>query len=294
MQQKRQQGELFFKRPMSMEKRGSLKPLLHLRLSEEDEEEIEIINQIPTSPVTPVAPVTEQETALLLSIPHCGTPRRLGGMSENRSSDGSDGSDEGEVMENLEEDLEGYKVGKKDVKDEPDETGETEGTEGKTDPKVEKKDRALSKTRCIGVRVGPEGGRVSKTKKTGGNDSNRSSALDNGTGGVGNLRGRKFKCDLCGFCFGQRGALRNHVVAVHEGRRRYICPREGCGRRFGAPGDVTRHVNSVHDDVRPFECAECGSKFGRKSVLKRHMSSLHGKDLDASAGAKDKKLKARR
>lgn len=88
----------------------------------------------------------------------------------------------------------------------------------------------------------------------------------------------KFPCNQCGYHFTQKGALRNHLRAVHAKERRFVCTRDGCDERFGARGDVTRHVASVHDGLRPFECVTCQARFGRKSVLVRHCRNVHGID----------------
>lgn len=88
---------------------------------------------------------------------------------------------------------------------------------------------------------------------------------------------KRFRCEVCGDYFAQKGGVASHIRTVHEGIKAFQCTENGCNVRFAHRGDVTRHVSSVHKKARPFRCNICGGKFARNSVLKRHKENVHDK-----------------
>jgi hypothetical protein len=77
-------------------------------------------------------------------------------------------------------------------------------------------------------------------------------------------------CELCKRNYSQ---LRQHVSAVHEGKKNFSC--NECSRRFDHKGHLLRHQRSVHQKLRPYACNLCDKSFVTKQVLQRHRSALH-------------------
>ena len=66
--------------------------------------------------------------------------------------------------------------------------------------------------------------------------------------------------------------MKNHIEAVHEGKKPFVCDREGCDKAFSARGSLTSHINLVHEGKRPFPCDICGVGFTTKLYLARHIA----------------------
>ncbi|KAJ4425703.1 hypothetical protein ANN_27899 [Periplaneta americana] len=75
-----------------------------------------------------------------------------------------------------------------------------------------------------------------------------------------------FKCDVCGKCFSQSGAVIIHK-RVHTGEKPFKC--DVCGKCFSQSGSLISHKR-VHTGEKPFKCNECGKCFGQLSSLTYH------------------------
>ena len=67
------------------------------------------------------------------------------------------------------------------------------------------------------------------------------------------------------------GALREHVVSVHYGRK-YLC--KHCDYQATQIVVLNKHVKSIHEKEK-FLCGDCDTQFSQKSHLRRHQQSIH-------------------
>ncbi|CAE7839747.1 ZNF358 [Symbiodinium sp. CCMP2592] len=80
------------------------------------------------------------------------------------------------------------------------------------------------------------------------------------------------ECPRCGKRFPQASRLRDHIAAVHEGRREHACPH--CQKRFGFASGLREHVRLAHENVRPHGCGLCGRSFHKAADLRAH-AAIH-------------------
>ena len=76
------------------------------------------------------------------------------------------------------------------------------------------------------------------------------------------------ECPHCGKRITRAARLREHIAAVHEGRRDHECPR--CQKRFGFASGLREHVRLAHENVRPHSCGLCGQSFHKAADLRAH------------------------
>ena len=62
------------------------------------------------------------------------------------------------------------------------------------------------------------------------------------------VEARRHYCEHCGYRAARSNTLKMHLLAVHAGDRRHLCPAAsaGCGYRSARVGDLNRHFKAVH------------------------------------------------
>ena len=80
------------------------------------------------------------------------------------------------------------------------------------------------------------------------------------------------ECPHCGKRITRAARLRDHIAAVHEGRRDHECPH--CQKRFGFARGLREHVRLAHENVRPHSCGLCGQSFHKAADLRAH-AAIH-------------------
>ena len=80
------------------------------------------------------------------------------------------------------------------------------------------------------------------------------------------------ECPHCGKRITRAARLREHIAAVHEGRRDHECPH--CQKRFGFARGLQEHVRLAHENVRPHSCGLCGQSFHKAADLRAH-AAIH-------------------
>jgi len=84
---------------------------------------------------------------------------------------------------------------------------------------------------------------------------------------------KKFKCITCNFSTENKGTLKKHIEAVHEGIKSFKC--DICDYECALKGNLKHHIASVHQGIKPFKCKLCDYEFSKHSSLKRHIESVH-------------------
>lgn len=83
-----------------------------------------------------------------------------------------------------------------------------------------------------------------------------------------------FECYLCKKLLSSKHYVKQHVVLVHTGLKRFQCPYETCRKRFAWKSSHKTHVNVVHRGEKRFQC-QCLKRFATQSYLKKHIKSIH-------------------
>ena len=73
--------------------------------------------------------------------------------------------------------------------------------------------------------------------------------------------------------------IKNHLVAVHEGKKPLKC--EFCSSEFVLKSLLSVHIKNIHSTVKtPFKCSKCNEGFRLKNEMKMHVALVHeGKKL---------------
>ena len=71
-------------------------------------------------------------------------------------------------------------------------------------------------------------------------------------------------CEQCGKSLKSSTTLKNHIQAVHEKLRQFVCTI--CDKSFFDRGKLKFHQHK-HSEVRNFHCDECGRSFKTRSDL---------------------------
>ena len=113
-----------------------------------------------------------------------------------------------------------------------------------------------------------------KTDSCGGRNDKSSSEKESQAEGKGGERKKKHKpsvkkhpCSQCSYSFPGPAALRNHVQAVHEGKKPFSC--HLCGKSYTMVGSLNVHMLR-HEGKRSFKCDSCEKLFFRKTDLTKH------------------------
>ena len=94
---------------------------------------------------------------------------------------------------------------------------------------------------------------------------------------------REYLCQYegCGKGFITRTRLKRHH-ASHEGREKFTCTANGCGQTFRKHNTLQKHIIAVHEGRKPFVChvlnsegRSCGAGFETASNLRIHEGTVH-------------------
>ena len=82
-------------------------------------------------------------------------------------------------------------------------------------------------------------------------------------------------CKICNKLFAKMYNLKQHITAVHEGKKLFKC--NISEDSFSSKGNMKTHIGIVHDGIKPFACVVCQAKFSFKRDVKIHMDTVHHK-----------------
>ena len=80
------------------------------------------------------------------------------------------------------------------------------------------------------------------------------------------------KCPFCEAIF-EKAHLKRHVLAVHEGIKRFKC--NHCGKKYFEKKRLNGHIKKDHDKIRDEKCIQCGKLYFSKDVLNQHIKNIH-------------------
>ena len=83
---------------------------------------------------------------------------------------------------------------------------------------------------------------------------------------------RPFKCKLCDKSYKQKNTLADHIVSVHEKKRKFKCQVPGCDRAFHFKYDLNAHMRR-HNGDKPYRCDQCGFRTTTANGLRTHKIS---------------------
>lgn len=118
-------------------------------------------------------------------------------------------------------------------------------------------------------------------------------------------KGQQRTCKICNLKLADTTTLKNHMRAIHDQVRSFVCRSEGCNKSFStltnrkrheathmAERDILRcqlcdrsfvqrchllrHQREVHENLKRFNCLHCGKLFTQNGSLQRHLSRHHG------------------
>ena len=79
----------------------------------------------------------------------------------------------------------------------------------------------------------------------------------------------------CGKLFSSRAVAKIHVKNVHESNVRHQC--DHCEKSFKLHHDLKQHINAVHEGKK-VQCSFCDRDFVRTSEKNRHERQIHGRE----------------
>ena len=86
---------------------------------------------------------------------------------------------------------------------------------------------------------------------------------------------KPYECVECGAKFSENSKLKKHILGIHEGQKKHICPH--CKFKSNDRGQYNHHVGMVHSNKGTlYKCERCEKSFGEKGKLKNHQN-VHDK-----------------
>ena len=83
---------------------------------------------------------------------------------------------------------------------------------------------------------------------------------------------RDYICENCGMEFSSKATLDLHSV-VHTSIRAYKC--DLCSKTYKQSCHLSTHKKTVHEGRKDHRCTHCGKAFGRSEALKLHTRTVH-------------------
>ena len=85
---------------------------------------------------------------------------------------------------------------------------------------------------------------------------------------------RDYVCEKCGFATSVQSNLQIHRIAVHKmGEKEFKC--DQCPYSAYHKYHLKSHIKDVHDKIKAHKCTYCEYATSRKSNLKKHITSVH-------------------
>ena len=72
-------------------------------------------------------------------------------------------------------------------------------------------------------------------------------------------------CPICGTNFSFKPQLKNHIAAIHDGKKPNNCTI--CNYASFTKAKLKKHIKSVHDRKKPYECSACKKTFSQKEKI---------------------------
>ena len=85
--------------------------------------------------------------------------------------------------------------------------------------------------------------------------------------------GIKYQCDLCDKSYLQEFALKKHVKHYHEGEKEFVC--QMCGKAFTSPNYLRHHIAAVHEGSRKYKCKFCSKSYAHQEGMNNHIRTVH-------------------
>ena len=82
-----------------------------------------------------------------------------------------------------------------------------------------------------------------------------------------------YNCSFCTLTFKWKNTLKDHISAVHEGKR-FACAQ--CLRTFVSRGGLNEHVKHIHQNLPRYKCEHCGKGYANRSQLFSHVATHAG------------------
>ena len=86
-------------------------------------------------------------------------------------------------------------------------------------------------------------------------------------------RPTRYKCAFCSSKFKRKDTLKNHISAVHEGKR-FACTQ--CQCTFVSRSGLTEHDKHVHRNLPRYKCEQCGKGYVNRLYFLRHVTTHAG------------------
>lgn len=87
---------------------------------------------------------------------------------------------------------------------------------------------------------------------------------------VNKIHTQKFKCELCGKCYGIKSDLNMHMRS-HRAERSFICTM--CKRAYMHERSLAQHIKG-HGDSFKYKCSKCEESFLNRNDFNKHMKRL--------------------
>ena len=71
-------------------------------------------------------------------------------------------------------------------------------------------------------------------------------------------------CSICAKSFSTKYNLKNHIEAIHEGKKPHKCPI--CDKSTAEKGSLKKHIELVHEGKKPHKCSICDYNFSNKGA----------------------------
>ena len=103
-------------------------------------------------------------------------------------------------------------------------------------------------------------GQVTASSSGSGNDDHKENSQNN-----------LIECSICRKVLSDKNNLKKHVDVVHFNIRNYNCLLDTCGKRFISRNDLNDHIRAVHEKKKDFICHTCGQALSTRHGLRIHM-----------------------
>ena len=89
-------------------------------------------------------------------------------------------------------------------------------------------------------------------------------------------RNKTVSCPICFEFFSNHGQLKRHTRTLHLNERNHACDK--CEKRFPDKVRLIQHITAVHDKLKPYLCEQCPFECAKCSNLNIHRKKSHGSE----------------